>query len=286
MAEIINFSEGFEQNDLGGTELRPAAGLSDWKRAVEVVGNRSLAGFIETMDPGKPTGKINAHQAIVERLEALGMPTESHISATVANFTRDPGRYVEQLANGDYFFVSIRPGVHLAHAEKESDVVSFVQEFSKDNPDSDSQNQEIYLSRNGEPILSGHLIVRDDGEPNSVYGEFTNRDFKSFHLGRRTPEILVRRDRYRFNWTFCSHLEADDDNWRSDEKFICNGGVELTRPEMAQKIFSAIRRLPQDGGRYLPGYYEVLLEQTSGTNTRAAFIEAIVSKALSAHLDQ
>ena len=283
MAEQLHQLPTFEQNETAPPDKKVPSGLSDWKRMVEAVGERSLAGFIESMDPGNP-GTVNAHRAIAKRVEALRMPGQRFISASVGDFADNPGLYLDQLAHGDYYFLSIRPGIHLAHAEDAADVVAFVRGFAASHPSAADQNLELYLSRNAEPVLSGHIIVRDDAAPNTIDAEFTNRDFVPFHRGLRTPEIHVHRSRNRFEWEFGSELAAPDGDWRTDEQFICNSGVRLSRPDMAHKIFSAIQCVPHDGDTYLPGYYEVLLELSTGTGTRATFVEAVTAKSVLRHL--
>jgi hypothetical protein len=279
MVEALQNDYEFEQQE--ETVTRSPAGLSDWGRAVKAIGNQGLANFIELMDPGNPGNHANTHTVIAERLRMLKMPSQPHVAVTVEDFIADPKRPFAQLGSGDYYFISIRPGTHLAHEESEAEVTSFVQNFAKESADPDDLRQELYLSRNGEPVLSGHIVVRAEDEPNSVYAEFTNGDFNSFHRGFRTPEIHVHRDRYRFMWEFGGSLTAAEGDWRTDDLFNCNGDVRLTRPEMARKIFAAISQIPHDGDAYLPGYYEVLLEKTEDGHARTAFIEAVTARAIS-----
>ncbi len=248
----------------------PKSGFTDWKVIAKQLGQKSLLSVVEKMD-SESTGRGNAHGEIAERLGRMGLPVQKFVSPSVEDFVGNPGAYLNDLPSGDYYFVSIKPGTHLTHAVDESDIVLFAKSFLYENPnDSDT---EMYISHNGEPVLSGHILVRNDGEPNTIHAEFTNGEFNAFHRGRHTPEVSVHRSNYRFEWKFNGALASDDD-WRTSEQFTCNGGIELNRTEIAKRLFNAINLIPKDGNIYLPGYYEVLLERTELGKTRTVFIEA------------
>lgn len=54
--------------------------------------------------------------------------------------------------------------------------------------------REIFISHNGgNAVMSGHITIHDDGEPNSMYSEFTIGNFNAFHRGFHTPEISMSR---------------------------------------------------------------------------------------------
>ncbi len=258
-------------------EAMKGAGFTDWKRHAEASGNLRLARLAEQMDSRGNPGE-NAHRSITERLAELELPVQRFTKATVEEFLNDPIKYFSELPiHGEYYFVSIIPGRHLAHASHAEEVISFVKDYMSETGDG---ARELYLSYNGEPVMSGHIMVKDDGELNTVYGEFTIGNFNAFHRGSHAPEIVVKRDWRRFVWDFRGTLEHEGD-WRDDELFYCNGDVQMTRQEMAQRAYDALARIPRDGDRYLPGYYEVLLEHQGGGITRPAFIEANFSAGLS-----
>lgn len=272
-----------EQNYTEPKEQALRCGFSDWKQTVEALGNRSLAHFIEVMDPGNPSDGVNAHRVIAERLHALGLPYQKHVVTTVEDFASKPDDYYSQLHGGDFFFVSIRPGTHLAHTNDKEQVTSFVNNFARNSTEPGDLQQEVYLGRSGEPVLSGHIIVRNAEGPSPIYAEFTNGNFNAFHRGFQTPEILLHRNAHRFEWQFRGDLEPSDSDWRTGERFLCNGDVWLSRPEIAQKIYESVQLLPHDGDYYLPGYYEVLIERTNA-GTRPVFIGAVTDKRVSVRL--
>ena len=222
------------------------------------------------MDPGNQPG-ANAHRVIAERLEKLHLPTHNFISMSIDEFLDGPTEKMAELTDGDYYFASIVPGVHLAHCPDAEQVINFVKQFKVQNPTS---NEQIYISLNFESAMSGHIIVKDDPEPNSIQAEFTTSNFNTFHRGQSTPEISISRSDYRFNWRFGSQLQTSD-GWRDEQLFECNSGLKLNRPQMAKKIFETIMKIPHDGHLFQPGYYEVLIEDIGNSRTRPVFIEAI-----------
>lgn len=255
------------------------AGFSDWQRVAKETGHYALAAVVGKMDLGETVrdGK-NAHRAIAERLANLELPVHSYVAVSLGDFLLDPERHIERLADGDYFFASIVPGVHIAHGETVEEVVEFVRQYVCENPTEQTMAREMYLSRNGEPVMSGHIMIKDDGNPNSIYAEFTNGNFNMFHRGFHGPEIVCHRTYRSLQWEFLSSLATDDGDWRDDQLFVCNGDVKLSRPAMAQKAYDALSRIPHDGDAYLPGYYEVLIEKTGMGGTRPVFIEAVLGK--------
>ncbi len=252
------------------------AGFSNWQKAAHGIGNRALSGFIESMDPGDQPGNKNAHTAIAERLQKLGLPIQTYISVPAGEFLQDPEFHLSKIPHGDYYFASIRPGLHLAHADSSERVIEFVQDFVWANSDKEKAAKDVYISHNGEPTMSGHIMIEKGAEPNAIQGEFTIGNFNLFHRGVRTPEITVQRDGRRFSWSFRGVLSTQEDWHNEDAEFTCNGGAKMSRPEMARRIFAAINKIPHDGNMYLPGYYEVLLENVGGNRTRPAYIEAVL----------
>ncbi len=251
-------------------EAMKGAGFSDWHRALRDMGHYKTAAEIERIDPGN-TAEGNAHTVIARRLESIGLPVQAHIDVSLRDFVSDPYRYLDRIHQGDYYFASIVPGVHLAHGTDPAEVIAFAHSYAMTATEK-QLDASIYISHNGEPVMSGHIIVKDDAEPNTISCEFTTGNFNAFHRGSHTPEISVQRHDRRFAWEFRDSLAGED--WRDCQLFPCQGGVELTRTTMATRIYDAISRIPHDGDYYLPGYYEVLLERAEGDATKPVFIEA------------
>lgn len=252
------------------------AGFSDWQKVAKGMGHRTLATLIKKMDSGNTPAGMNEHRAIARQLEVLGLPVQNYIHPSVGDFVNAPHEHLSQLLGGDYYFVSIRPGIHLAHGDSSVQVIDFINDFAAREPNPESLDREVYISHNGEPIMSGHILVGSDDAPNTIFSEFTVGNFNAFHRGVHSPEITVSKTSHRFEWNFGGRLKpTQDDDWRSTQAFTCNGDVAMTRPEMARRIFGALSHLPHDGDYYLPGYYEVLLQRTVGDCTRPVFIEAL-----------
>jgi len=244
------------------------AGFSDYADTLRQLGLTKAVNLLSRLDPGDTADGRNSHRVIAERLTNLGMPTQTAIFAPVNKFLRRPELFFSQIPDGDYYFCSIRPKLHLAHSTLKTEVVNFVKYYSESYP-----ANEIFLAHCGEPVMSGHIKIADDGEPNSVLAEFTNGNFNAFHRGLTVPEIEISRALTdRFDWRFGGQLTADD--WRTPDKFLCNGGVELSRPEMAGKIWQALLAIPHDGWQFLPGYYEAIMERTQDGGTNTVFVEA------------
>lgn len=258
----------------GDKERAAGAGFSDWQRAAQAIGNASLSRLIETMDPGDtPTGG-NAHRSIQDRLAVLDLPRHEFIALPCAEFLANPTAYLSTLPDGDYYFASIIPGVHLAHASTAEQVAEFVERAVASNPS--LTTKELYVSHNGEPVMSSHIDIKDDGVPNSIVLEATVGNFNAFHRGQHTPEIIAWRDgNHRLTWKFAGLL-ASEGAWQTDELFPCNDGTELSRLQMATLLAAALQRIPHDEDHYLPGYYEVLFERRINLPPRAVFIEAVV----------
>jgi hypothetical protein len=280
MAETAQDSYGTEEfeyktNAISAPEKKPRAGFSDWQVVARNLGHRSLTRTLELLDPGDKLG-TNNHAVIAERLKQLRLPVHSYTTPTIEDFLQSPETYFESLGSGDYFFASLIPGVHIAHANSRQEVFEFVRYAVQQHPEL-SLNKELYLSKNGEPVLSGHIIVEsDDDLKNSVHAEFTNGNFNLFHRGFTTPEVSVRHSRSgQYQWVFRGSLDSSKTDWRDEQVFVCNGGVELTRPQIATKIFEAMQLIPHDEQYLLPGYYEVLIERTPSGGTKPIYIEAI-----------
>lgn len=248
------------------------SGFSDWQRKMREIGNHHAAAYIERLDPDMTQGERNTHTRIAEELRMLELPIQQYISVPVHEFLAAPSMWLDHIADGEYYFASIVPSVHLAHGMNRTEVIELAEMYAQTVPESELR-REIYISHNGEPVMSGHIIVRDDGEPNTILCEFTTGNFNAFHRGSHTPEISVQRHYKQFSWGFRDQL-ADDIDWRTDEEFTCQGNIMLNRIEMAERIYDAITRIPHDGDYYLPGYYEVLLEHTVARETTPVFIEA------------
>lgn len=244
-------------------------GFTDWLKASEELGNTALSALIKDMDPGISSG--NAKRLITERLVQIGLPTQSIAIVSTQQFLSNPEAILAQIPRGDYYFSSIVPGTQLTHGTSDEELVNFIATNCKQNPD--FLNKEVYISHNGEAVMSGHILINDD-DINSIYAEFTNSNFNEFHRGIHNPEISVSRKNNRFDWSFHGELAAED--WRNDEKFSCNDIIYLSRPQMAAYAYESISCIPNDDGNYLPGYYEVLLERQDNNSLRPAFIEAVL----------
>lgn len=258
------------------TERAVGAGFSDWQRAARTIGSVSLSRFIETMDPGDTRDGSNAHRSIHERLATLDLPRHEFMAMPCQEFLKQPYEYLSRLPKGDYFFASIVPGIHLAHAATPEQVVAFVEASVARLPHLASK--ELYISHNGEPVMSSHIDIKNDGQPNTVVIEATIGNFNAFHRGQHTPEIIAWRDgSHRLTWCFKGALETAD-TWQTDELFACNGNTQLSRIEMAALLFSALSHIPHDSDHYLPGYYEVLFERHDKLPPQPVFIEAITDR--------
>ena len=250
------------------------AGFSDWIKLAKQTGNHALINTLRKLD-SEPTlsGETNAHHHIHDRLKELGLPRQDCLFIPIQEFLANTEESFGSIPNGDYYFVSIEPGKHLAHAEDQESVVEFIQQYS-DKAAEDERNKEIFLTHNGEAVMSGHIIVKDGEIPNKLQGEFTIGNFNAFHRGFSTPEISVSRE-YRNEWDFRGSLAAEDSDWRTLEEFECFGGVKMSRLEMAERINQAISCIPADNGLTLPGYYEVLFEKVNENHVKPVFIEAV-----------
>jgi len=257
-------------------EQAAGQGISDYIHTAKHLGYDALVQVLEKMDAGERLGRKNPHSVTTEHIRLLDMPTQAYISVPVGEFLIAPDIYLSQLPDGDYYFASIVPGTHLAHGETLQDVIAFVQEFVSAHPDPAELKQELYVSHNGEPVMSAHIIVQDVPGANADYMEATIGNFNAFHRGAHSPEIIVHRHIYSYKWEFRERLETSSD-WREGDSFICNGGVELTRLQMAEQLYRTLHQIPHDGNHFLPGYYEVLFERTPENRLRPAFIEAVVS---------
>ena len=265
-----------ETKPVSSVEAMAGAGFSDWHRAARQIGNRALASLTSKLDPGDRFG-VNSHHAITTNIEAIGLPVQSYVTPGVSEFLTHPEEYFDLIPQGDYYFVSIKPGTHLAHEREPSEVIRFVESYLQQHPG--DTEQELYLSHNGDPLLSGHIVIRDDGVPNSLYSEFTVGNFNAFHRGSHAPEIIVQRAFNTFSWDFRDSLQAQEQHWRTEDTFPTYTGVCLSRLDIAQRVYDAIRHIPHDDDYYLPGYYEVLLERTVETATKASFIDAQIGRA-------
>lgn len=261
-----------------GREREQAAGsgISDYIHTAQQLGYSALVTTLERMDAGERTGRTNPHCIATERIRRLGMPVQEYIGVSVEEFLSSPYDQLATLPKGDYYFVSIIPGVHLAHGENADEVVAFVKEYVESHPDSDSRQQELYVSHNGEPVMSAHIVVSDQEGANADYIEATIGNFNAFHRGAHSPEIIARRGLHAYAWEFRESLSSTND-WRNTTQYKCNGDVVLTRVDMATRLYSTLSYIPHDGTHYLPGYYEVLLERDDTHGLRPAFIEAVVS---------
>lgn len=253
-------------------ERTRGAGFSDWQRKLKEIGKYDVAAFVETMDPGNTPEGDNAHTVIAEQLEMLGLPVQTYVNVPLGDFLANPEHILATIPDGEYYFASIIPGVHLAHGDTVDEVVEFARNYANDTSPR-QLDQPIYISHNGEAVMSGHIIIKDDAEPNTIISEFTVGNFNEFHRGFRTPEISANRHEHELEWTFREDLTPTND-WRDDTQYTCQGGVTMTRPEMARRCYEAIQYVPHDGEYYLPGYYEVLFEHTTDNETKPVFIEA------------
>ena len=252
-------------------EIMAKAGLGDWQRAMHEAGQHRVAYTLEQLDPGNAADGRNAHTVIAQRLGELGLPVQSYTTATVSDFLAHPQDHLDRIRTGEYYFASIIPGTHLAHGGSPEEVIAFTRTYAESATEADLA-QEMYISHNGEPIMSGHIIVKDDGTPNTILAEFTIGNFNAFHRGSHTPEISTQRHEHRFLWQYRGAL--DDTSQHEEQEFLCQRDIKLTRTEMARRALYAMSRIPHDEDYYLPGYYEVLFEHTQGKQTKPVFIEA------------
>lgn len=259
-----------------GMEQAAGLGISDYIRTAKSLGHSALVRVLEKMDAGERPGHTNPHCVATERIASLGMPTQDYIGVPVGEFLAAPGRYLSLLPEGDYYFASITPGTHLAHGMSAHEVMAFVEAFARDHPDASSLAQEMYLSHNGEPVISVHIVIDDVPGANADYLEATIGNFNAFHRGTHSPEIIARRGLYSYEWEFRDRLATDTD-WRDTAAYECSGGISLTRPEIAEQLYRALQHIPHDGDHFLPGYYEVLCERTPTGRLKPAFIEAVLS---------
>ncbi len=257
-------------------EQAAGSGISDYIRTARQLGYDALVATLEVMDAGERTGRTNPHCIATERIRRLGMPVQEYIGMSVEDFLASPHEQLAMLPDGDYYFVSIVPGTHLARGKSIDEVVAFVQEYADGHPDANSLSQELYVSHNGEPVMSAHIVVNDQEGANADYMEATVGNFNAFHRGAHSPEIIVRRGLHAYSWEFRDALASESD-WRDATHYECNGGVSLTRIDMASRLYGVLSHIPHDGTHYLPGYYEVLFERDTQQVLRPAFIEAVVS---------
>lgn len=256
-------------------EKTSGSGFSDWKRIVTELGNHSLTTLLDRMDSEPANDGRNSHHAIHDKLRSLDLPTESCCFVSIGNFLDDPEEYFSQIPDGDYYFVSIKPGTHLAHATSKQQIVDFATHYLE-HAAANERDREMYISHNSEAVMSGHIIIGDDERPNSINAEFTIGNFNAFHRGFHTPEISFNRVYPAgSNFSFQGGLATNED-WRTDEQFECIGNIRLTRSEMADYINQSLHYIPHDDDYYMPEYYEVLLEKANGYSVRPVFIEAVV----------
>lgn len=263
----------FERFDLRSS----GAGFTDWIKAFRGIGDRALVAALRAFDSEPTASGGNAHRSIHERVDRIGLPAQSRVFVTIHDFLSDPEACFSKIPDGDYYFASIKPGVHLAHVEDTQTIIDFVANYSERSEDGEL-GRELFISHNGEPVMSGHIIVEEGRgmEPHTLHGEFTIGNFNDFHRGFHTPEISLDRSFLGNVWAFRDALDPENQDWRDESKFKCNGGVEFTRTQMATEIHNAIQYIPHDGDLYLPGYYEILFERTGETAVRPVFIEAVV----------
>lgn len=272
----------FEQYEVSAAEPSPeamaGAGFSDWRRIAHRMGYDALAATIEQMDPSERMMGDNPHCTTAERLALLELPSQAYVAPTVAEFLVDPERYFAKLHEGDYYFLSIIPGVHLAHESSPAHIVEFVHAFVATHPQPAALSQRIYLSHNGEAIMSAHIIARADEPPNTLYAECTVGNFNAFHRGAHAPELIAARHyQHRFSWDFRDSLSEPRD-WRDTTHFMGNYGVRLTRMDIVHHLQDAIACIPHDQDYTLPGYYEVLFERGPDNTLNPAFIEAVIER--------
>lgn len=258
-------------------EPMAGAGFSDYIRAAKQLGHDALARSLGQFDAGEQSGSRNPHCVITDRIKELGLPTQSYLGVSIEKFLSSPTAYLSQLPEGDYYFASIVSGTHLAHGNSPEEVISFVQEFAASHPHQYQETQELYLSHNGEPVMSAHINIQDESAPNAGYIEATIGNFNAFHRGSHSPEIIARHVGHSYEWEFRDALQPEGD-WHDSLVYPCNGGVWLTREQMASHIYEALGQIPHDGDYYLPGYYEVLFERTPTNRLRPAFIEAVLMR--------
>lgn len=256
----------------GMIEQSAGAGFSDWQRAARATGNYALLATIKDMDGQPGRNGENSHHFIHQKLGELSLPRQHCLFMPLGIFLEQPENHLAELPAGDYYFASIKPGTHLAHGDTSEQVINFMQQYRDAHPEDISR--EVMISHNGEAAMSGHIIIRDDGQPNSIDAEFTIGNFNAFHRGFHTPEISLNRTLHAYEWQFRGTLATDGD-WRTDEQFRCFGDVYLSRIEMARSALRALHHIPHDDDVYLPGYYEVLFEKIDDRSTRPVFIEAV-----------
>jgi hypothetical protein len=273
--ETIKSKPTFEQRLYHEREQAAGSGISDYIRAARHLGYDALISTLERMDDGERIGRNNPHCAATERIRLLGMPVQEYIGLPVSKFLGSPQDHLAMLPEGDYYFASIVPGVHLAHGNSPEEVVAFVENYVQSHPEQEAMSQELYISHNGEPAISAHIVVRDTPGANADYIEATIGNFNAFHRGTHSPEIIARRRLYSYEWEFRDSL-ATDTGWRDTTEYSCRGDINLTRPEIATQLYRALQDIPHDDTHFLPGYYEVLFERTSDYRLRPAFIEAVV----------
>jgi len=254
-------------------EPMAGAGFSDYIRTAKQLGHDALARSLEQFDAGEQSGSRNSHCVITDRIKELGLPIQDYIGVSVEKFLSSPADYLSQLPAGDYYFASIVSGTHLAHGNSPEEVIEFVREFATRH----GTDQELYLSHNGEPVMSAHISIHDEAAPNAGYIEATIGNFNAFHRGSHSPEIIARHVGHSYGWEFRDALQPEED-WHDTTAYQCNGGVKLTRQEMASHVYRALQQIPHDGDYYLPGYYEVLFERTPTNQLRIAFIEAVLAR--------
>ncbi|HMR72679.1 MAG TPA: hypothetical protein PKD68_01580 [Candidatus Saccharibacteria bacterium] len=266
-----------EQRSIDTIEATRGAGFTDWSRVARETGNTALAAALRKFDSEPGLHARNAHHFIHDRLTTLGLPIQNCVFTPLKNILQHPEHYFSTIPQGDYYFASIKPGTHLAHATTKEEVMRFMDHYAS-NASAHELSREVFISHNGEAVMSGHVTVSDDDEPNSLYGEFTVGNFNSFHRGFHTPEISVSRTLFGNKWLFRDALAARDNNWQTPEQFQCYGGNSMSRVDMAERITAALSCIPHDSNFLLPGYYEILFERVDETHTRPAFIEAIVDE--------
>ena len=257
-------------------ESTSGAGFTDWKIRACEMGNKMLLNTLKTLDHEPASGGRNAHHDIFDRLKELDLPTQDCLFIEIKDFLKNPNKILDTMPDGDYYFTFIVPGIHLANTPNKQDVIDFVQTYYENlSLEQREKSREIFISHNGDAVMSGHIIVNNNETPNNLHGEFTIGNFNAFHRGFTTPEILLERERMNL-WTFRGDLDPGDEDWRTLEEFDCFGGARLSRLVMAELINQAILHLPEDNGRLLPGSYEVLFERRYKNQILPTFIEAVV----------
>ena len=269
--------EKLSNNEVKKTiESTAGAGFTDWKIRASEMGNKLLLNTLKNLDREPANDGRNAHHVILDKLKELNLPTEDCLFIELKDFLDDPYEKLEKIPSGDYYFTSIEPGKHLANTKNKQDVIDFVRSYYEDLlPEQQNEYKEIFISHNGDAVMSGHIIVSNDGTPNSLYAEFTVGNFNAFHRGFTSPEIILERE-YKNQWSFCGQLDPGNEDWRTLEEFDCAGDFKMSRLIMAELINQSIIHLPQDDGNILPGTYEVLFERKYENQISPVFIEAVV----------